>query len=126
MCYIYSTLRWKGSVDEVATFLDGGKLPCLLVENKADLLDGDNVEKDPQLEEFGSNNGFCGCFRTSAKTGLNINESMEYLIKNIIQRMESMQSKGTEVFNTDRKSVALDPEKHNEVAQKRKQKDGCC
>ena len=126
-CVIYnSTLRWKGSVDEVATFLDGGKLPCLLVENKADLLDGDNVEKDPQLEEFGSNNGFCGSFRTSAKTGLNINESMEYLIKNIIQRMESMQSKGTEVFNTDRKSVALDPEKHNEVAQKRKQKDGCC
>jgi len=120
------TLRWKGSVDEVATFLDGGKLPCLLVENKADLLDGDNVEKDPQLEEFGSSNGFCGSFRTSAKTGLNINESMEYLIKNIIQRMEAMQSKGTEVFTTDRKSVALDPEKHNEVAQKRKQKDGCC
>ena len=25
-------------MDEVATFLDGGKLPCLLVENKADLL----------------------------------------------------------------------------------------
>jgi 50S ribosomal subunit-associated GTPase HflX len=123
---MYSTLRWKGSVDEVATFLDGGKLPCLLVENKADLLDGDNVEKDPELEEFGSSNGFCGSFRTSAKTGLNINESMEYLIKNIIQRMEAMQSKGNEVFTTDRKSVALDPEKHNEVAQKRKQKDGCC
>ena len=81
---IYSTLRGKGSVDEVATFLDGGKLPCLLVENKADLLDGDNVEKDPQLEEFGSSNGFCGSFRTSAKTGLNINESMEFLIKNNI------------------------------------------
>ena len=124
--YLYSTLRWKGSVDEVATFLDGGKLPCLLVENKADLLEGDNFEKSPELEEFGSNNGFCGSFRTSAKTGLNINESMEYLIKNIIQRMESMQSKGNEVFTTERKSVALDPEKHNEVAQKRKQKDGCC
>ena len=117
-------MRWKGSVDEVATFLDGGKLPCLLVENKADLLDYDIAEKSPELEEFGSSNGFCGTFRTSAKTGLNINESMEYLIKNIIQRMEAMQSKGNEVFTTDRKSVALDPEKHNEVAQKRKQKDG--
>ena len=86
----------------------------------------DNAEKNPELEEFGNSNGFCGSFRTSAKTGLNINESMEYLIKNIIQRMEAMQSKGNEVFTTDRKSVALDPEKHNEVAQKRKQKDGCC
>ena len=119
-------MRWKGSVDEVATFLDGGKLPCLLVENKADLLEEENAEKNPELEEFGSSNGFCGSFRTSAKTGLNINESMEYLIKNIIQRMAAMQSKGNEVFTTDRKSVALDPEKHNEVAQKRKQKDGCC
>ena len=119
------TLRWKGSVDEVASFLDGGKLPCLLVENKADLLDED-AEKCPELEEFSSSNGFCGSFRTSAKTGLNINESMEYLIKNIIQRMEAMQSKGNEVFTTERKSVALDPKNHEEAAQRRKQKDGCC
>ena len=40
--------------------------------------------------------------------------------------MEAMQSKGNDVFNNGRKSVALDPEKHYEVAQKRKQKDGCC
>ena len=121
------TLRWKGSVDEVATFLDGGKLPCLLVENKADLLEDSGSDKCPELEEFGNSNGFCGSFRTSAKTGLNINESMEYLIKNIIQRMEAMQSKGSEVFNTNRKSVTLDAEKHNEIdAQKRKNKDGCC
>ena len=71
-----------------------------MVENKADLLEDDNAEKSPDLEEFGNTNGFCGSFRTSAKTGLNINESMEYLIKNIIQRMEAMQSKGNEVFST--------------------------
>ena len=40
--------------------------------------------------------------------------------------MEAMQSKGNEVFSTERKNVALDPKKHDEVAQKRKQKDGCC
>ena len=34
--------------------------------------------------------------------------------------MEAMQSKGNEVFTTERKSVALDPKKHDEVAQKRK------
>ena len=54
---------------------------------------------------------------------------MEYLIKNIIKRMEDMQSKGNEVFTTDRKSVALDPEKHNQAAiasKRKKDKDGCC
>ena len=101
-------------------------MPCILVENKADLLEGDQDESE--LNEFAKNNEFCGCFRTSAKTGLNISESMEYLIKNIIKRMEDMQSKGNnEVFSTDRKSVALDPEKHNQAATaKRKKDNGCC
>ena len=42
--------------------------------------------------------------------------------------MEDMQNKGNEVFTTDRKSVALDPEKHNQAATgaKRKKDDGCC
>ena len=53
---------------------------------------------------------------------------MEFLIRNIIKRMEDMQSKGNEVFTTDRKSVALDPEKHNQAAttSKRKKDEGCC
>jgi len=87
------TLRWKSSVDEVDIFLDGGKLPCLLIENKADLIDDSNAENFPELEPFRTNNGFSALFRTSAKTGLNINEAMNYLTKNIIQRMEAMQTK---------------------------------
>ncbi len=53
---------------------------------------------------------------------------MEFLIKTIIKRMEDMQSKGNEVFSTERKSVALDPEKHNQAAnaKRKKDKDGCC
>ena len=74
-------------------------MPCLLVENKADLLEN-GEEEDPSLQEFAQNNEFCGCFRTSAKTGLNISESMEFLIKAIIKRMEDMSSKGNEVFST--------------------------
>ena len=124
----FSTVKWKASVDEAATFLDGGKLPCLLVENKIDLVD-DNSENDPDFESFAQTNEFCGCFKTSAKTGVNISESMEFLIKNIIKRMEDMSQKGNEVFTTERKSVALDPQKHTETAaggKGRKKNDGCC
>ena len=64
-------------------------MPCILVENKADLLKEDNPERDDKLEEFGVINGFCSTFRTSAKTGLNINESIEYLILNIIRRLQA-------------------------------------
>ena len=53
---------------------------------------------------------------------------MEFLIKTIIKRMEDMSSKGNEVFTTERKSVALDPEKHNQTATAQRKKDngGCC
>ena len=54
---------------------------------------------------------------------------MEYLIKAIIKRMEDMQSKGNEVFTTDRKSALLDPEKHSQAeaaAKGKKDKNGYC
>ena len=59
------------------------------------MLKGDNSEIDDKLEEFGVISGFCGTFRTSAKTGLNINESIEYLILNIIRRMQAVNNKNT-------------------------------
>ena len=40
--------------------------------------------------------------------------------------MEDMQNKGNEVFTTDRKSVALDPEKHNPITTKQRKKDEVC
>ena len=49
-------------MDEAAQFLDGGKLPCILVENKVDLLDGDS-ENDQGLTQFSEDNNFCGSFR---------------------------------------------------------------
>ena len=115
MFFYYSTLNWKRAVNEAATFLDGGQIPCLLVENKADLLESEDQDEQ-SLKEFAQNGEFCGCFRTSA-----------FLIKTIVKRMEDMQSKGTEVFTTERKSVALDPEKHNQTATAKRKKDsGCC
>ena len=52
--FLYRAIKWKDTIDEVVAFLDGGKLPFLLVENKADLL-GDDDEDKAQLEEFGKN-----------------------------------------------------------------------
>ena len=38
---------------------------------------------------------------------------MEFLVRTIIKRMEDMYSKGgNELFNTERKSVTLEPERH--------------
>ena len=115
-------------MDEVTTFIDGGSLPCLLVENKADLLEGGEQENYEELKEFAKEGEFCGFFRTSAKTGLNINESMEYLIKNIIKRFEDAKQNPNEAIiegnNKGGNNKKLNREKHNSKAQK--DKGGCC
>ena len=59
-----------------------------MVENKVDLIyEEDNKNTLSEFKNFAFENGFDEAFRTSAKTGFNVNESMEYLIDNIIERM---------------------------------------
>jgi len=89
-------------------------------------LDDPNAENCQELQDFAKNNGYCGAFRTSAKTGLNISDSIEFLIRNIIERMENIPSDLPDIFNFNRKSVALDPEKHNEPASRGQRKEACC
>ena len=94
-------------MDEVASFEDGGNLPCLLVEIKVELIEDDSEEINKELEEFAINNGFCGAFRVSTETGLNINEAMDFLLNIIIQRMETMQQKNNDDFSTEKKNFSL-------------------
>ena len=65
-------------------------MPCILVENKADLLDKNEIDNTQELDEFSEYNGFDCFFRFSAKTGLNVNKAMKYLINNIIKRLDIM------------------------------------
>ena len=76
-------MKWKKVIDEVNT------LPCILLHNKVDLLKENKEKNVKKLKEFAIKNGFCEAFRISAKTGLNINKSIKYLINTIIQRMKS-------------------------------------
>ena len=88
-------------------------------------MEDDNAYKCPsELEEFAKDNGYCGVFRASAKKDVNVKESMEFLIKDIIRRMEAMQQTGNEPFSIERKNVVLDTQ--NNTGPKRKQKQGCC
>ena len=110
------------------TLYNDEHIPALLVQTKVDLLPDENQDNTEELNNFSQKNGFIGCFRTSAKTGKNISESMEFLIRDIIKKLEAINSKGGENYNKDRQSVALDPDKHNKEADAKRKKDGggCC
>ena len=76
---------------------------------------GGEQGNDQRVKDFASKNDFIGAFRASAKAGININESMEFLIREIIKRMEGMASEGKpEVFTANQQSVVLDTKKHTD------------
>ena len=75
-----NTIKWKKSIDENTTFIDETPLPITLVQNKIDLVDPENLEKDEEeLKKFVEDNGFLTFSRTSCKNRQNINETMDHL-----------------------------------------------
>lgn len=117
------TLQWKNAVDDKEVTADGEKLPCILLENKADLLDQNEMANDNDIKEFGKSNGFIKTFRTSAKTGLNVNESMDYLINLIDKKLTELFEKE---MNSNRETVNIDPDKNKDIDKNRKKQGGCC
>jgi len=87
--------KFRTYLNEVVAPQDGGKIPCILVENKIDLLPeiqpGSKYEYD--INKFCEESEIDKSFLVSCKTGKNILESMEYLIKEIIKRMKLNEEK---------------------------------
>lgn len=118
------TIKWKNSIDENARLSDGSLLPCLLIQNKIDLVSEEEAKNDVEIKEFSRKNKFIDMFRSSAKQGININESMEFIISNIIAKQESLfKNSDTIVNENDKKSIVLNPKKNVTYKDKR---DGCC
>lgn len=79
------------------------------------------------LKKTANENGFIDAFKSSAKTGYNVNESMDFLLREIVKRLESYEQAGNNVFDKERKGVAMDGDMlkaHKE--RKRDKGDTCC
>ena len=108
-------VKWKNTVDDTTKFLDGTNIPAILIKNKVDLLENEEDNNNPDEEkEFCEKNHFLRCFKTSAKTGTNIEEAMNFLISNIIDKMEKITQSGSNPFEKDRKSLVLQSSKHKD------------
>ena len=118
--------KWKNTVDETARFLDGTNIPSILIRNKIDLLENeDNNDDEEEMKDFCEKNKFLRCFKTSAKTGTNIDEAMNFLISTIFNKMEALVQSGNNPFEKDRKSLVLQSSKHSEN-NKENNGMGCC
>ncbi len=91
-----------------------------MIENKVDLVSQEEASNLSELKDFSEKNKFIGYFRSSAKKGININESMEFLIKTIVEKMGAATD---EVLEKDRKSIVLESHKY---VQNNKENKPCC
>jgi len=112
---LQKTLLWKKSIDENTKFIDGQLLPSVLVLNKSDLANEEQMSNDKEMEEFVKNNKFDGFFRTSCLNGNGIQDVIEFILKNIVQRLEAYSKLTNTPFdNTNRTSIVI----QNEVKKK--------
>ena len=95
----------------------------ILIENKCDL--EENIEEtEGQFKQFCAKNKFINGFRTSAKLGLNIVDSMDCLIKHIIEKLEKIYSGSSpRTEPAERKNNIVLDKKNNSDKQKKK---ACC
>jgi len=99
-------------------------LPCLLIQNKIDLVSEEEIKNDIEIKDFVKKNKFIDVFRSSAKQGINVSEAMEFVISQIINKQESINKNTDTIVNErDKRSIVLDSRKANN---KEKSKDGCC
>ena len=119
------TMKWKKVVYDESAFIDGDKLPFILIQNKIDLLKNDkedlnNIMNDSQ--KYVDSGDFIGYYMTSVKENINIDEPIKFLIDIIIDRLEKFQlSTNYEYENKQRNTYKLDNNKKD-----KNKKDGCC
>jgi small GTP-binding protein len=121
------TMKWKKVVYDESAFIDGDKLPFILIQNKIDLLEGDKDYLNKAMNEsqkLVDSGDFIGYFMTSVKENINIDEPIKFLIDNIIDRLDKFQSSGNHDYNVSKMRNTYRLENNNK--KDKNKKDGCC
>ena len=121
------TMKWKKVVYDESAFIDGDKLPFILIQNKIDLLEGDKDYLNKAMNEsqkLVDSGDFIGYFMTSVKENINIDEPIKFLIDNIIDRLDKFQSSRNREFDESKVRNTYRLENNNK--KDKNKKDGCC
>ncbi|KAL3853525.1 hypothetical protein ACJMK2_017060 [Sinanodonta woodiana] len=79
-----NAVKWKKDLDTKCTLKDGSFVPCLLLANKCDLSSRD-VEQG-EIEDMCKEHDFVGWTETSVKENLMIEESMRFLVEEMMAK----------------------------------------
>ena len=122
-----NTIKWKKSIDGNTKFIDETPLPIVLVQNKIDLVNPENLNEDEEyLKKFVDENGFLTFTRTSCKNRQNVNETMDYLLANIIDRLEEYYKNANIPIDDKRTSIVVQNPSESIESLLNSKKSTCC
>ena len=118
-------MKWKKVVNDESAFIDGDKLPFILIQNKIDLIKDDkdyyNLVAN-QAKKLAEDREFYGYYMTSVKDNINVEEPIHFLIDIIVDRLEKMSG---DINNNDFEINRKNTYKLDKNIKKEK-KDNCC
>lgn len=77
--------QWKEDIDLQVFTSEKKPIPCLLVASKCDLVDDNELSlKEDYIKSFVEENHFIGYIKTSSRNGANIKETIDYIIRYIL------------------------------------------
>ncbi|KAJ6235058.1 ras-related protein rab-32 [Anaeramoeba flamelloides] len=116
--------EWKKDIDEKVRTNTNSPIPVILCANKIDLIDEESSwnKTKKEMDTICEEQGYIGWFETSAKTGQNVSESVEflldYILKNNIEKANSSTKKDQKIENLG---------EFEEISNEDRKKDsGCC
>ena len=116
------SIGWKSTIEDDCKFVDGGKIPFLLLRNKIDKLkteeEKESLEKETKI--FSQENEFDLYALTSALNDINVKESINSFVEHIIDRLNRYLNKGNTI--SDRESIRL----KNNVGIREQKRKKCC
>ncbi|XP_064633022.1 ras-related protein Rab-7L1-like [Lineus longissimus] len=86
----HNTLKWKKDLDSKCSLPDGSPVPCILLANKCDLPHRE-VEQS-EIENLCRENEFVGWTEISVKENLMVEESMKFLLEEIMTKFGEMEA----------------------------------
>ena len=119
-------LKWKEIISDESAFIENEKIPFLLIGNKIDLIEDDEDKKkiEEKTKEMSKNFGFLNYFLTSAKEGINVDESMKFLLEYIIERMVDFCNESGVEFGQKRKDSIRLKDIKNTI--RKQESNNCC
>ena len=120
-------VKWKEIIDEESAFIDDGSIPFILIINKIDLIENDEEKYNLINEKFkniSEKYDFLNYYLTSGKKNINVDESMTFLLENIIDRIQKYCNENNQVIGNQKRKDTVLLKKNNE--RKYRKEAECC